>query len=61
MASGARLRLAQRGGTSTFHQQVWHPAPCGLHKAYNYLPPEQLALLLQGVERAYVRMRTERE
>ena len=34
-------------------ESMWHEAPCGMHKAYNYLPAAQLAHLLRGVERAY--------
>ena len=37
-------------------ESVWHEAPCGMHKAYNYLPAAQLAHLLRGVERAYGRL-----
>ena len=38
---------------------MWHEAPCGMHKAYNYLPAAQLAHLLRGVERAYGRLAEE--
>jgi len=37
-------------------ESVWHDAPCGMHKAYNYLSASQLAHLLRGVERAYSRL-----
>ena len=37
-------------------ESVWHEAPCGMHKAYNYLTAAQLAHLLRGVERAYGRL-----
>ena len=40
-------------------ESVWHDAPCGMHKAYNYLPAAQLAQLLRGVERAYGRLARE--
>ena len=42
-------------------ESVWHEAPCGMHKAYNYLPLAQLAHLLRGVERAYRRLAQEAE
>ena len=42
-------------------ESVWHEAPCGMHKAYNYLPAAQLAHLLRGVERAYGRLAREAE
>ena len=42
-------------------ESVWHEAPCGMHKAYNYLSAAQLAQLLRGVERAYLRLAREAE
>ena len=49
---GHRLAPAQLAAQFAV-ESVWCEAPCGLHKAYNYLPKEQLAQLLRGVEAAY--------
>jgi hypothetical protein len=34
-------------------ERLPHARPCGLHKAYAYLPPQQLEELLRAVELEY--------
>ena len=35
-------------------ESVWCEAPCGLHKAYNYLSPHALDAILARIEATYV-------